>query len=134
MSRPSLDAAPAYEFMIPGLRLVNTANRRPENSFARARRRRMERDSVAKMFASVRYRSPTHPNPPWVITLTRQSPGGRMDEHDGLPNAFKSIVDEICNQLRVDDGDKENVRFVYQQVYAREPSVKVRIEEDRECQ
>ena len=41
--------------------------------------------------------------PPYFIQLDRVSPG-KLDQFDGLPSAFKFVIDAICKWLGVDDG------------------------------
>ncbi len=53
------------------------------------------------------------PKTPCVITLTRLS-FGKLDEHDGLPNAFKAVVDGIADAMGIRDNNPA-VKWKYAQ-------------------
>ena len=99
-----------------GCRLANSANAR-ECRFVRSRRTRQQRDAAHMTAASVLTAADILriAVDGATITLTRIGPGNRpMDEHDGLPNAFKPIVDGIAKALCLDDADPR-LQWVYRQ-------------------
>lgn len=62
---------------------------------------------------------------PWEVVLTRFSVGKGLDPHDGLPSAFKGIVDGIADALEIDDADPQ-VTWTYRQAKG-PPGVEIRI-------
>ena len=40
---------------------------------------------------------------PWLVTVSRISPGPGVDAHDNLPAAAKHVVDEVAAWLGIDD-------------------------------
>ena len=85
------------------------------------RRRRKQRDDL-RLFLNVSRK----PKLPVDVFLTRIAPR-KMDEHDGLPMAFKALVDEICDWLGIDDGGSE-IKFHYDQMKGKPREHKVQIE------
>ncbi len=53
---------------------------------------------------------------PCIITLTRYSMG-QLDAHDGLPNAFKAVVDGIADAMGIRDNNP-GVQWKYEQAKA----------------
>jgi hypothetical protein len=54
------------------------------------------------------------PTTRWSVEMVRFS-AGRLDGHDGLRAALKSVVDGIADALDVNDGDLARVAWVYGQ-------------------
>lgn len=52
------------------------------------------------------------PQPPCSVTLTRVAPSSGLDD-DNLRGSLKHVRDAVARWLRVDDGDRALVRFVY---------------------
>ena len=77
------------------IRTVNELNRH-EHFRVRLRRSRDQRQATA-------YRTRGHLGSfigkPVTVTLTRVAPSTGLDEHDGLPSAFKFIVDALAELL-----------------------------------
>lgn len=68
------------------------------------------------VMAALRPEERTMPKTGMRVTLTRFAPSGRLpDLHDGIPSAFKPMVDAIAEAFRVDDGDP-----LWSWAYARE--------------
>jgi hypothetical protein len=65
---------------------------------------------------------------PAKVTFTRVS-AGTLD-YDNCVASMKVVQDSVCKALGVDDGDRERVTFVYQQMKGKrgKPSVRVLIE------
>ena len=80
-----------------------------EHFFARSRRVRKERETVAWMLSTQ-----TKPQIPCTVTLTRVAPSSGLDD-DNLAGALKGVRDEVAKWLRVDDRDRATVRYVYAQ-------------------
>lgn len=64
---------------------------------------------------------------PVVVTLRRVGP--KALDSDNLANGFKACQDQIARMLKIDDGDRTKVRWVYEQraIGKREYSVEVEI-------
>ena len=61
----------------------------------------------------------------WRVVLTRLGCRSKMDAQDNLPMAFKAIVDEVANWLKVDDGETDKVVWLYDQVPDGKPGIRV---------
>jgi len=70
------------------------------------------------------YESP-EPGGFWEVTLTRFGP--RALDDDNLAFAFKSVRDEVAAFLKVNDGDREHIRFSYAQVPSHEKKYSITI-------
>lgn len=79
----------------------NHANGSHGRWYARAATTKRDRGGA---YAACLEQSLTRPRLPVVVTLTRVSTG-RMDAHDGLPNALKHVVDGVADYLGVRDHD-----------------------------
>jgi hypothetical protein len=114
------------EFSIP-IRTKPGLNER-EHWRVRAARVKKERSATRVLMLSAWRRfHQVPPEPPWLVTLTRASPGTRPMDDDNLPGSLKAIRDEVASVLGVDDGDKARIRFAYAQERG-EWGVRVRIE------
>jgi hypothetical protein len=72
------------------IKTKNEANHFAANWKIKAARRKQQRRAVARLLVlAPRVKLPV------TVTLTRHS-SGRLDAHDGLPGAFKSVVDELA--------------------------------------
>lgn len=103
------------------LKTPNMTNRR-EHHMARARRQKKQRDVTVLCLKAARAASHVliegwcpldTPRPPLAITLTRVSPG-KLDAHDNLRSALKSVVDAVADYFGVDDADPR-IEWRYQQ-------------------
>lgn len=63
---------------------------------------------------------------PVAVRITRIATR-KLDAHDGLPAACKSVVDGIADALGVDDGDETRVTWTYAQETARTYGVRIEI-------
>jgi predicted Fe-S protein YdhL (DUF1289 family) len=79
---------------------------------SRGHRRQRERRAVARALEGKR-----RPLGPWRVTFTRI--GSSTLDSDNLAIACKSLRDEVCDWLGVDDRDSDAVRFEYEQRKAR---------------
>ncbi len=82
---------------------------------ARAKARRVERDQARAFVLAATGRRPLEG--PFEVVLTRRS-AGVLDD-DGLRGALKSIRDGVSDALAVDDGDLDQVVFIYRQATAK---------------
>jgi hypothetical protein len=89
------------------LRLGRGQNAR-EHHYARHRRVAAEKAAVTLALRAARL-SP--PPAPYVVTLTRISPGEGIDT-DNLDGALKSVRDAVADFLGVDDSPKAPVRWI----------------------
>lgn len=82
---------------------------------ARHRRVRQEREAVALMLRSFLRRLPKAQRPqlPVDVHLVRVSPGTRPMDDDGVVAALKAVRDQVAEELGVDDGRSELLRFTY---------------------
>lgn len=103
---PQGAAAGVVVVELPGLRLVNPLNNRQG---WRAVSGRGKREKAATHAALMGRRAPPGP---WVVTITRVSPG-RLDD-DGATAAAKHVRDAVATWLGVDDAD-HRVRFLVEQ-------------------
>jgi hypothetical protein len=67
-----------------------------------------------------------HLRPPYLVTLTRRSPG-TLDAHDNLRGALKHVVDEVAAMLNVDDGSPA-VTWAYRQELGSMHGVRICVE------
>lgn len=63
---------------------------------------------------------------PLTVKLCRFGP--RMLDDDNLAGGFKAVRDEIAKFLRVNDGDKSKVRFLYDQDKSKNYEISITIE------
>lgn len=107
---------------------VSESNRRDHWS-VKARRVREQRAAVAwaRRRADAWWEPlSSHPDRRWTVSLTRLAP--RRLDSDNLRGALKAVRDEVAALLCIDDGDSR-VTWVYAQERAREPGVRIEIEE-----
>lgn len=90
------------------IRTVPGMNAR-EHWRARTGRVKKEREAAAWVLSR-------HPKPsvPCTVKLTRCAPSNGLDD-DNLAGALKGVRDEIAKWLGVDDRDRRQVRYVYDQ-------------------
>ncbi len=91
------------------LRTVPGINAR-EHWRTHAGRVKKEREAVAWVLAG-KLRPPI----PCSVRLTRVSPGYVAMDDDNLPGALKAVRDQVAEWLGVDDRDRSQVRYVYDQ-------------------
>jgi hypothetical protein len=92
------------------LRLGRGLNSR-EHYMARAKRVKSERWET---WYALRTSGADKPHLPCVVTITRVSPRGQLDD-DGAVGACKGVRDEIAAWLGVDDKHSDIVRYVCKQ-------------------
>ena len=93
-------------------RLVNGLNTR-EHWTVKARRAREQRNVTRMALTSQRAWRPETYALPCVVTLTRVAPRP-FDGHDGLPSAFKHVVDGIVDSMGLDTDSVPGLTFVYE--------------------
>lgn len=105
------------------IRTVNESNGQHGHWSAKSKRRKSQRQAVAWAL-----HGRTLPPLPVVVLLTRIS-AGRLDEHDNLRGAMKSIVDEIAEHYAVHDKDRRfEWRYAQQKGKRGEHAVRITIE------
>ena len=112
-------------FTIPGLRLPNHANGSQGVSVGAMHARKRERASIrrtAEQFANASVRRESLSAQafilgaePVVVTVTRIAPSDGLDEHDGLPNACKPVVDGIADALGLPRDRSDRVTWLHDQ-------------------
>ena len=116
MNTPAI-AAPVPLLVVLPIRTKNASNMRVPNSRVAAiairagdaKQRDEARKVVEKSLERRREFGPPLPQPPFVVTLTRLSPGSLDD--GGIVSSLKRIEDGVALALGVDDGDRERVLF-----------------------
>jgi len=107
------------------LRLTNAANSR--EPFWSVAKRAQEHRSVTRMAFGRRIE--LNASQCATITCTRiySGRGKPMDVHDGLPGAFKSVVDGIADAMGISDNDPR-VNWLYAQRKGERMEVELRVE------
>jgi hypothetical protein len=100
VTTPDLDPPREVSFTLP-LHLVNSTNRR-EHWAVKHRRSSAERRAVT-MAWRVHCREPIDSQFGYVVQLTYIGP--RKLDSDGVVAAFKSVRDQIADELGINDGD-----------------------------
>jgi hypothetical protein len=106
------------------IKTVSEMNQREHWAVKNKRKKQQQRD-FAILWKS------KHPNIPLParITFTRYS-CQLMDRHENLPSAFKHIVDELCRQIKMDDGDARlEFRYEQERISKRQHYFTVRIDD-----
>ena len=73
------------------------------------RHRRVQRE---RQWIALALQGKPKPPLPCVVSLTRVSPGNTPDD-DNVVSCLKATRDQIAKWLRVDDGERETVRYRY---------------------
>ena len=100
--RPTIPGEVLLTVKIPGLVPRGTLNSR-EYWAARVRRVRKEHSQVSLALKLWEAKNGSPPPMPWVVILTRRSPG-KMDD-DNAFGAMKGVRDALARWVGVDDGD-----------------------------
>lgn len=79
------------------------------------RAKRVKKERMAVWAVWLRRKAPVCVPLPVVVKLTRVSPGTRPLDDDNLRGSLKAIRDQVAEELGVDDGDTDSVRFEYAQ-------------------
>lgn len=105
------DARHCVRFEVHGLKLVPEVNAREHWS---ARQKRAKRQHlIIGIIGSAALRRGSSLAPPYLVTITRVSPGTLDDDNN--VGACKHVRDAVAKLLDVDDGDNSAVRFVCEQ-------------------
>jgi len=93
------------------IRTVNQNNGSHGHWSITAKRREREHNITRYVLATLQPMPPL----PWLVTMTRFSPGTRRMDFDGLVASLKAIRDEIAACAGVDDGNEAQIMFAYAQ-------------------
>jgi hypothetical protein len=92
------------------IRLISEANNSQHWKHKRKRRESIKEEVIAEMSNLLRgfpFRLPCR------VTLTRY--GAKKMDDDNLVNSFKAVRDSVAKKLGIDDGDRNNVQWIYDQ-------------------
>jgi hypothetical protein len=99
-----------YGFTVYGLRTHNPLNNSQANWRGAANRRRNERLAIKAHCVHERVER-LRDDECAVVHLVRFGP--RAMDDDGVIGSLKSVRDQLAEQLGVDDGNRERIRFTY---------------------
>lgn len=94
----------------------------------RAKHTKHERGAVVWAFAQERLRGRAMPNGPYEVRLVRVYSGReRMMDDDNWVAACKGCRDQVAAELHVNDGDRSQIRFQYDQEPGQVSGVRIEI-------